>query len=403
MNYDKSQTICFTGHRPKLLWGYYGSAMNKYNNLVSYLTDTVLPDLYNKGFRNYITGGAQGFDQLVFEAVDTFKHTHPDVKNIIYCPCLNQEKMWMEGQSRFCKGYYHAQLSRADEVVYITNTEYTLPCMNARNEAMLNDSAGVVALFNDNLTIIKKSQSGTENTIALAIERPNYQIYQIAYDLNDSTNYKYLSFISEELQALKKRKTKPAEKNENYLSNNTNPVPPLPENGFGDKICFDCETTGFSSGIFDELLQIAIVGSNGNEWMTYIKPDKKKTWANAEAVHHISPSMVQNAPSAREVMKALQPYFNEATTIIGHNIAFDIRFVERTGLNLENKRIWDTFEFFKSDIPEGKHKLEMAVEAYCTDFKEEYLNGAHDALTDTRATMRVFEAQCDKELSLDLE
>lgn len=400
---NKELTCCFTGHRPKELWGYYLSANANYDNLRAYLLQNVLPILYEKGYRSFVTGGAQGFDQIVFEAIYMFKQTHPDIENVIYAPCRNQESNWFDGMNRFCKGYYRRLLVLADRVEYVTNTEYTPTCMNARNEAMIRDSSCVVALFNGDVTKARKSMSGTENTLTMAINENNYHIYQINYFIQNSSVYNLTEFNSNALKDSVKWKYK---EDDNALYINPNPVPALPEEGFGSVICLDTETTGFSFETFDELLQIALVGSNGAEYMTYIKPDKKKNWAGAEKVNGISPSMVEDSPSARNVIKAIQPFINEATTIVGHNVPFDLNFLKKAGLQIpESTRIWDTCDYFKTDIPEGKHKLGNAVEIYCPGIMEEYLNGAHDALTDTRATMEVYKAQRQKEqeklISLD--
>lgn len=394
---DKSLTCCFTGHRPKDLWGYYQSANAHYDNLVNYLESTILPHLYEQGYRSFISGGAQGFDQLVFEAVHHFKQTHPDIENVIYAPCRNQDKQWFDGMNRFCRGYYNRLLTLADRVEYVTNTEYTLTCMNARNEAMINDSNCVVALFNGDITKARKSQSGTENTITMAVNQDAYSIYQLFYNLNDSSWYSFQTYTSDEIKRASMPKWSYSEE-DNSLYINSNPVPALPQNGFGDVICLDTETTGFSYETFDELLQLALVGINGEEYMTYIKPDKKKNWAGAEKVNGISPAMVENSPSARNVITAIQPFIDKARILVGHNIAFDLNFLKKAGLQIpDSVAVWDTCEYFKNDIPEGRHKLGNAVETYCPNIIEEYLNGAHDALTDTRATMKVYKSQRQKE------
>lgn len=391
---DKLLTCCFTGPRPKDLWGY--KAGYQYSDLVRYLKSSVLPDLYDKGYRSFITGGAQGFDQIAFEALYKFKRdVQPDIETVIYAPCIHQEEPWLEGtvDTRFSRKYYRKMLSLADRVEYVTDKEYTPTCMNARNEAMINDSSALVALYDDDMEFAKKGVSGTQNTIVLASEKDNYPILQIHFDLRDSTNYELEEFISNDVYELRKRHMKNT-KDRNVLYVNDNPVPALPKDGFGTVICLDTETTGFSAEMFDELLQIAIVDNCGNEYMTYIKPDQKKTWAGAEKVNHISPSMVKDAPSARNVIKVLQPYINSANTIVGHNVIFDLGFLQKAGLKIpEYVKVHDTCTFFKEDVKGGKHNLEAAITHYCPQYLTEYRSGAHDALTDTRATMRVYEAQ----------
>lgn len=409
---DKTLTCCFTGPRPKDLWGY--KAGYQYSDLVKYLKSNVLPNLYSKGYRSFITGGAQGFDQIAFEALYKFKRdVQPDIETVIYAPCIHQEEPWLEGSidTRFSRKYYRKMLTLADRVEYITDKEYTPTCMNARNEAMVNDSSIIVALYNDEMEFAKKGVSGTQNTIVLASEKDNYPILQIRFDLHDSEDYKVEEYISNDVYELRKRHMA-GTKDRNILYVNENPVPSFPDGGFGNIICLDTETTGFSAEVFDELLQIAIVDNRGNEYMTYIKPDQKKTWAGAEKINHISPSMVKDAPSARNVIKMLQPYINDADAIVGHNVVFDLRFMQNAGLKIpEHVKVHDTCTFFKEDVKGGKHSLEMAVAHYCPEYLDEYKSGAHDALTDTRATMRVYEAQVsimqdravDEETDVDID
>ncbi len=399
---DKSQTVCFTGPRPKDLWGYIPSVKPNYDCMVEYLIENVLPELYASGYRNFITGGAQGFDQLACEAVHKFKRLGHDVQNIIYIPCHNQEEMWKDGNSRFCKGYYKGMLGAADKIEYITNTTYTPECISARNEAMIRDSSAVVALFNEPFEKAVKSQGGTQQTIGFAIDRDNYDMYRVSFNLKDPCAYTFKHFISDDIREIKSR-YRAEKQGRNELSVNNNPVKPIPSD-FGTIICLDTETTGFSYDTFDELLQLAMVDNLGHEYMTYIKPDKKKSWAGAEAVNHISPQTVKDAPSARKVMEEIQSFINQASIIVGHNVTFDLNFLKEAGLTIPSYvTVWDTCTHFKEDVPSGKHKLEMAVEHYCPEFMDEYKSGAHDALTDTRATIEVFLKQYENEHDHEIE
>lgn len=64
-------TVCFTGHRPKSIFPinpYDESRRKDYQKIVDRIADFVC-SMYNKGFTKYISGGAQGFDQLAFWAV----------------------------------------------------------------------------------------------------------------------------------------------------------------------------------------------------------------------------------------------------------------------------------------------------------------------------------------------
>lgn len=83
-------TMCFTGPRPAKLFGY---DREKYIPVHNVLVQAILKT-YEAGIKKYISGGAQGFDQLAFWSVYTAKMMHPDIQNIVYIPYKNQPYGW---------------------------------------------------------------------------------------------------------------------------------------------------------------------------------------------------------------------------------------------------------------------------------------------------------------------
>lgn len=160
-------------------------------------------------------------------------------------------------------------------------------------------------------------------------------------------------------------------------------------------VTLDTETTGFYNS--DELLQLSIVGPKGDtRFNSYLKPHKRKTWAQAMAVNHITPEMVSNAPYPEDVREQVQKILDEADFIIGFNVNFDVRKLRNCmGLNIPDEKVVDVMKIFKKDEPNLPHyKLENAVELYATEqIKQRYYSGAHDSLTDTVATMHIFVQQ----------
>lgn len=63
------KAVCFTGRRPKDLVGYRREG---YIELVDYLKNYIRDNLYPH-HTTYISGGAQGFDQLAFWAVEKLR------------------------------------------------------------------------------------------------------------------------------------------------------------------------------------------------------------------------------------------------------------------------------------------------------------------------------------------
>lgn len=167
--------------------------------------------------------------------------------------------------------------------------------------------------------------------------------------------------------------------------------------------CFDTETTGVSKEQ-DTLLQITIVDENCNILLeTYIKPKDRESWINAEQVNHISPDMVKDAPTALEIAPLVQKIFDEADVITGYNVGFDVGFVEKDcKITIDRTKVVDCLKVFKDECKKkninlSRHKLGNAVDFYCPEAKADYLANAHDASCDAIATMKVYEAQVDKE------
>lgn len=63
-------TVTFTGPRPKKLFGY--NDKESYQKIVDVLKVQV-KDAYDNGARRFISGGAQGLDQMAFWAVYSVK------------------------------------------------------------------------------------------------------------------------------------------------------------------------------------------------------------------------------------------------------------------------------------------------------------------------------------------
>lgn len=205
------KTVCFTGRRPKDLFDEeHKSARYKkesYEDLVNFLTDE-LEKFYDKGVREYISGGAQGFDQLAFYAVDNLKKRHSDVKNVVYVPFEGQENMWLN-YGLFGQARYHTMLRNADEcniitvgeLVNVKNEEGKIvdsylkqdddthisvkKAMFMRNQAMVNKSDAIIALFPDNNIDGKGyERSGTALTMKYA-RSSNKDVYRLDYDSVD--------------------------------------------------------------------------------------------------------------------------------------------------------------------------------------------------------------------------
>lgn len=174
------KTLCFTGRRPKDLFGY---EKEKYRPIVDKL-ELILEDFYQKGFRKFISGGAQGFDQLAFWAVNRLKKKHPDIKNIVYIPFIGQEKCW--NTLIFNKKEYALMLSLADETkvcspYLVVEDAYKYEVVTAlykRNHDMVNDSSTIIGLYPSDLWMNERTKGGTAECLRYAKDK-NKTIYQL--------------------------------------------------------------------------------------------------------------------------------------------------------------------------------------------------------------------------------
>lgn len=173
----KKITVCFTGHRPTGLIKnnpYLEKNRKLYTKMVNNIYN-YLENVYIKGYKRYISGGAQGFDQLAFWAVEKLKAQHSDVKNIIYIPFKGQELRWAE-HGIFSQTEYRQMLTRADEIKICTenldNTNYIDICiaLDKRNRYMVNDSSLIIGQFNDDSWKLKNTKSGTANCLRYAMK-----------------------------------------------------------------------------------------------------------------------------------------------------------------------------------------------------------------------------------------
>lgn len=147
----------FSGHR-KIEYSRQASVRDHLARAISYA--------YGEGCREFYCGGAIGFDTIAAREVIRFRMSHPDVKLILYLPCIDQDAKWSEWQS----DAYEYVLSSADEVRYVSD-EYTKTCMKKRNQA-LAEVADILVVY------IGYSTSGSAQTARMA-EKLGKQVFNL--------------------------------------------------------------------------------------------------------------------------------------------------------------------------------------------------------------------------------
>ena len=150
---------CFTGHR---------SIPFAHRKKLRELLVVAVKELYERGCREFLSGGALGFDIMAAEIVLNLKKTCPDARLIMALPCRDQDKMWNNAD----KIRYKNVLDGADEVVFLCET-YCTGCMHLRNKYLVENSGFCIAYYS-------RQGGGTAYTVNYARERER-EIINLAY------------------------------------------------------------------------------------------------------------------------------------------------------------------------------------------------------------------------------
>lgn len=160
MELEKSKTCCFSGHREMSI-GEKKCAVECVLDLIS--------ELYEKGYRHFITGGALGFDTVAAVAVLTARDTKfPDITLTLAIPCPDQTVRWSEKD----KQNYKRIMMSANESVLISPS-YTPYCMHQRNRWMVDHSSAIVCYCHT-------EKGGTYSTVNYA-KKSRIAVMNIAY------------------------------------------------------------------------------------------------------------------------------------------------------------------------------------------------------------------------------
>lgn len=119
----------------------------------------------------------------------------------------------------------------------------------------------------------------------------------------------------------------------------------------GNYIALDTETTGLSAAD-SEIIQIAAIRFENfrpiERFVTYCKPLKGLN-ANAAKVNGITREDVDDKPTFGQVAKSLEEFLGESA-IVGHNVRFDLKFIEKYGVDLraQKHKYYDTYAISKT-------------------------------------------------------
>lgn len=158
--FDKSKTVCFTGHRPEKL-PCNGDDNALVTKAIKSMLSKLVIDSINEGYNCFITGAARGIDLWAGEIVlyEKGRFKNKDIKLVAAVPYTDHGK----GFKGYEKWQFGNILSRADKVIYVSE-KYHKGCMRVRNEFMVENSSRLIAAVSDYI-------SGTGQTVRMARDR----------------------------------------------------------------------------------------------------------------------------------------------------------------------------------------------------------------------------------------
>ena len=146
---NREHTVCFTGHR----------MLGKADVTSLARLDELLSLLYAQNYRDFLCGGALGFDLYAAERVSLLREQHPDVKLIFCLPCADQSSKWKKADcSRYERLLYLSDETR------VLSPQYYDGCMQARNAYMVDRSNLCIAYM-------ARLHGGTLSTVRYAVSQ----------------------------------------------------------------------------------------------------------------------------------------------------------------------------------------------------------------------------------------
>jgi ATP-dependent DNA helicase DinG len=164
-------------------------------------------------------------------------------------------------------------------------------------------------------------------------------------------------------------------------------------------IALDLETTGLNPET-DAIIEIGAVRFSGRrieeEFSTLVNPARHIPTAITQLTG-INDEMVRNAPSVAKVLPSLVDFIGN-DVILGHNIGFDLSFLRRHKILLENESM-DTYDMAAVLLPaSSRYSLGALAISQGVLYAE-----SHRALEDARTTAKLYAVLYEKCLQLPID
>lgn len=106
--------------------------------------DREIERLILNGVTDFVSGGAQGFDQIAASMIIAKKEMGRKVRLVFALPYRGRERLW----SRERKSLYHRLLEEADEIIYVSK-RYDPFCMLRQESFMIERCSYCICLITD--------------------------------------------------------------------------------------------------------------------------------------------------------------------------------------------------------------------------------------------------------------
>jgi DNA polymerase III subunit epsilon len=176
-------------------------------------------------------------------------------------------------------------------------------------------------------------------------------------------------------------------------------------------VFLDTETTGLDPKLGHRIIEVGAVEAvgrrlTGNDFHRYINPNRDID-PGAVAVHGITAEFLVGKPKFAEVAKDLAAFLENATVVI-HNAAFDLAFLEaefslirmKASVIESRKDVVDSLALARAKFPGKRNSLDALCERFGIDNSSRNLHGA---LLDARLLGEVYFALTREQQSITIE